>query len=380
MNKLDKIEKEARVEALIKRDNELKEAIKVNNNIEELEAFDKERKDNSAELIKLQNELAAQPKEGKGKYKMDYLKTENSVKDFFAVLKTSKSENAAKAWEDKLVENGIEITDTGFALPKKIVAGIESALLNTNEVFKAFKVTNVGAMLINQTFGSEDGALVHTPGTQKTIQSASLEVDSLKPVMIYKLQTISELVKRLNTNYQDLYALVVAEMTQAIVNKIVDLALVEGNGTNGFVAIAAEDNTDKVAKITAVAGATAFTDAVESGVDFLRPTAGAKYLIVTPAQRKTLLAELRAAVAPARVRNTDADIASEIGVDGILVYNGAATLKPTLLVQDGYHVDMGDLTKIDAFKWETNENAILVETLSAGQTEKTHAAAVITLP
>ncbi|WP_198932410.1 hypothetical protein, partial [Brucella sp. CMUL 015] len=166
----------------------------------------------------------------------------------------------------------------------------------------------------------------------------------------------------------------------AIVNKIVDLALVLGDGTNGFISVEKETNAKKVKKITAAAtGDTPLADAVEDAVDFVRPTQGAKYLIVTSAQRRQLLNELRKAVAPARVRNTDVDIASEVGVDGILVYNGTEALKPTLLVQDGYHVDMQDMTKIDAFKWETNENAILLETVTNGHIEKYKSAAVITV-
>lgn len=45
--------------------------------------------------------------------------------------------------------------------------------------------------------------------------------------MVYKLQSLAERVKRLQMSYSELYNLIVAELTQAIVNKIVDLALVE---------------------------------------------------------------------------------------------------------------------------------------------------------
>lgn len=382
MNKFDKAEKEKRVNELIERDNELKEAIKVNNNVEELKTLDKERTENAAELIKLQNELKEDPKPivKEAKNNMDYLKTNNAVNDFLEIIKNNKAENKAKVWEDKLVKNGITITDETLQLPRKIVESIQSSLLETNEVFKAFKVTTIGALIVSQTFESDDKALVHVPGTQKTVQAATLDIDSLKPVMVYKLQMIGELVKRLNANYQELYAMVVAELTQAIVNKIVDLALVLGDGTNGFISVEKETNAKKVKKITAAAtGDTPLADAVEDAVDFVRPTQGAKYLIVTSAQRRQLLNELRKAVAPARVRNTDVDIASEVGVDGILVYNGTEALKPTLLVQDGYHVDMQDMTKIDAFKWETNENAILLETVTNGHIEKYKSAAVITV-
>ncbi|MGO1280556.1 MAG: hypothetical protein ACTMHY_02450 [Leuconostoc mesenteroides] len=35
-----------------------------------------------------------------------------------------------------------------------------------------------------------------------------------------------------------------------------------------------------------------------------------------------------------RVRNSDAEIASELGVDELVVYTGSKAIKPTLLVQD----------------------------------------------
>lgn len=67
--------------------------------------------------------------------------------------------------------------------------------------------------------------------------------------MVYKLQSIAERVKRLQMSYSDLYNLIVAELTQAIVNKIVDLALVEGDGTNGFKSIEKEADAKKIKKL-----------------------------------------------------------------------------------------------------------------------------------
>ena len=193
--------------------------------------------------------------------------------------------------------------------------------------------------------------------------------------MIYKIQTIGTRAKTLNENFDEIYQTIVAELTQAIVNKAVDLALVEGNGTNGFVAIANEKDTKKVKKITA----TKYVDGIEDAVDFVRATAGIKYLIVTATQRKAILAEVRALNANARVRNSDVEIASEVGVDELITYTGSKALKPTVLVNQTYHIDMGSLTKVDAFEWKTNENALLLESLSAGKIEKNKSAAVITI-
>lgn len=201
--------------------------------------------------------------------------------------------------------------------------------------------------------------------------------------MVYKLQSLAERVKRLQMSYSELYNLIVAELTQAIVNKIVDLALVEGDGTNGFKSIDKEADAKKSKNYykSQISWKTPFADAIEEAVDFVRPTAGRRYLIVKTEDRKALLDELRQATANAnvRIKNDDTEIASEVGVDEIIVYTGSKALKPTVLVDQKYHIDMQDLTKVDAFEWKTNSNMILVETLTSGHVETYNAGAVITV-
>lgn len=374
MNKIEKIELEKSVKDLTARNNEIKGLILAENSLGNAEKLDAEYQENLTKIENTQNKL----NENNGEKTMTkkYIESKNSISDFMNVLKTATNKQDVKnKWNAKLAENGLEIKDESLVLPTRIVSAIESALTETNPVFKAFKVTSVGALLVTQGLDSADEAGVHVEGTEKTVQSAVLTVDAISPAMIYKIQTISERAKQLNTNFDEIYETIVAELTQAIVNKAVDLALVEGNGTNGFVAIANEKDTKKVKKITAAK----YVDGIEDAVDFVRATAGLKYLVVTATQRKAILAEVRALNANARVRNSDAEIASEVGVDELIVYTGSKALKPTVLVQDAYHIDMKDLTKVDAFEWKTNENAILLESLSAGKAEKFNAGAVITI-
>ena len=392
MNKIEKLEIKNSIDVLVKRNNEIKGLIKAENDVSVAEELVKEIQDNAQKLADLTSQLGeAQVDDTKDDTKkeeksMNYLKSNNAVKDFFEVLKNSKKEEVMNNWKTKLEKNAITVKDEDVLLPRKIVDSIQSKLLDTNPVFKVFRVTHVGAVIVSQTFGSEDEAHVHVPGTKKEEQTAVLDTANIKPVMVYKLQTISELVKRLNVDYNELYNMVVAELTQAIVNKVVDLALKEGlaDGTNGFISVEAESakvgGSDKIKAITAVADKT--IDAVEDAIDFVRGTAGLRYLIVTVAQRKALLAELRAQAGNASftIKNDDAEIASLLGVDELIVYTGKKDIKITLLIQDAYHVDMADITKIDAFKWEYNENAILIEALSSGMPEKLNGGAVITLP
>ncbi|OOV74935.1 phage major capsid protein [Mammaliicoccus fleurettii] len=392
MNKPDLIEKQNRLAELKENNVSLKSQIsgfEVKNAIEDLpkvQELEKTLSENSIEIIKIENELNAQEEKPKGKAKMtNFIESQNAVTEFFDVLKKNAGKSEIKnAWNAKLAENGVTITDTTFQLPRKLVESINTALLNTNPVFQVFRVTNVGALLVSRSFDSSNEAQVHKDGQTKTEQAATLTIDTLEPVMVYKLQSLAERVKRLQMSYSELYNLIVAELTQAIVNKIVDLALVEGDGTNGFKSIEKEADVKKIKKITTKApktGTTPFADAIEEAVDFVRPTAGRRYLIVKAEDRRALLDELRQATANAnvRIKNDDAEIASEVGVDEIIVYTGTKAVKPTVLVDQKYHIDMQDLTKVDAFEWKTNSNMILVETLTSGHVETLNAGAVITV-
>ena len=392
MNKPDLIEKQNRLAELKENNVSLKSQIsgfEVKNAIEDLpkvQELEKTLSENSIEIIKIENELNAQEEKPKGKAKMtNFIESQNAVTEFFDVLKKNSGKSEIKkAWNAKLAENGVNIPDTTFQLPRKLIESINTTLLNTNPVFQVFRVTHVGALLVSRSFDSSGEAQVHKDGQTKTEQNAALIINNTEPVMVYKLQSISERVKRLQMSYSEVYNLIVAELTQAIVNKIVDLALVEGDGTNGFKSIDKEVDVKKIKKITTKAksaGQTPFADAIEEAVDFVRPTAGRRYLIIKAEDRKALLDELRKAPANAnvRIKNDDTEIASEVGVDEIIVYTGTKAVKPTVLVDQKYHIDMQDLTKVDAFEWKTNSNMILVETLTSGHVETYNAGAVITV-
>ena len=392
MNKPDLIEKQNRLAELKENNVSLKSQIsgfEVKNAIEDLpkvQELEKTLSENSIEIIKIENELNAQEEKPKGKAKMkNFIESQNAVTEFFDVLKKNSGKSEIKnAWNAKLAENGVSIPDTTFQLPRKLIDSINTALLNTNPVFKVFRITNVGALLVSRSFDSSGEAQVHKDGQTKTEQAAALIINNTEPVMVYKLQSLSERVKRLHVGYSELYNLIVAELTQAIVNKIVDLALVEGDGTNGFKSIDKETDIKKIKKITTkakAAGTTPFANAIEDAVDFVRPTAGRRYLIIKAEDRRALLDELRQATANAhvRIKNDDTEIASEVGVDELIVYTGTKALKPTVLVDQKYHIDMQELTKVDAFEWKTNSNMILVETLTSGHVETYNAGAVITV-
>lgn len=377
MNKLDRLELEKSIKDLQARNNEIKGLILAENSVESAKVLDSEFKENELSIKTAQIKLEENSKI-KGEPTMSkYLETQNSSRDLINILKTAGDKDAVmNAWNAKLAENDIKVEDKGLVLPKRLVDSIETALTETNPVFKVFQLTHVGALLINKGLKSTDEAKVHVEGTEKVLQNAVLTADSITPQLIYKAQSISTRNKELLENFEEVYAVVVAELTQAIVNKAVDLALVEGKGNaDGFLAIMNETDTEKVKEITAKK----LVDGIEDATDFVRGREGRKFLIVTAEQRKALLKEVRALVAPARVRNDDAEIASEVGVDELIVYTGSKAIKPIVIVDQAYKIDMKDLTKVDAFEWKTNGNVILMESLSAGKMAKIKGAAFVTV-
>lgn len=377
MNKLDRLELEKSIKDLQARNNEIKGLILAENSVESAKVLDSEFKENELSIKTAQIKLEENSKI-KGEPTMSkYLETQNASRDFINILKSAGDKDAVmNAWNAKLAENDLKVEDKGLVLPKRLVDSIETALTETNPVFKVFQLTHVGALLINKGLKSTDEAKVHVEGTEKVLQNAVLTADSITPQLIYKAQSISTRNKELLENFEEVYAVVVAELTQAIVNKAVDLALVEGKGNaDGFLAIMNETDAEKVKEITAKT----LVDGIEDATDFVRGREGRKFLIVTAEQRKALLKEVRALVAPARVRNDDAEIASEVGVDELIVYTGTKAIKPIVVVDQAYKIDMKDLTKVDAFEWKTNGNVILMESLSAGKMAKIKGAAFVTV-
>lgn len=337
--------------------------------IESLMAEVKELKNAKAQLI-IQTEEETVGKQ----VSKNYLETEQALHDFVEIQVNSRGESEIKnAWEAKLVENGVTITDKDNYLPKKLELDIQTVLTRSNPVYPIFKHTNVGAILVARDFTSDDEAKVHVPGTTKSRQTATLKVSGLKPRMVYKATSINEIDKRTIDNFSELYQLLVAELAQRVIDKIVDLALVEGSATdgetgdaqneNGFISIMNETNVNKVKKINGKADLVA---AVEQAVDAI-DAPGKKYLVVTKAQKRDILDALRKKFPQSTFLNNNRDIANVFGVDELVIYQGTKALMPIVIAQDAYHVDMQPLNRIEQFRLDTNENDILVETPATGR-------------
>lgn len=337
--------------------------------IESLMAEVKELKNAKAQLIIQTEEETVEKQVSK-----NYLETEQALHDFVKIQMTSHGDSEIKnAWEAKLVENGVTITDKDNYLPKKLELDIQTVLTRSNPVYPIFKHTNVGAILVARDFSSDDEAKVHVPGTTKSRQTATLKVSGLKPRMVYKATSINEIDKRTIDNFAELYQLLVAELAQRVIDKVVDLALVEGSATdgdtgeaqneNGFISVMNETNVNKVKKINGKADLVA---AVEQAVDAI-DAPGKKYLVVTKAQKRDILDALRKKFPQSTFLNNNRDIANVFGVDELVIYQGTKALMPIVIAQDAYHVDMQPLNRIEQFRLDTNENDILVETPATGR-------------
>lgn len=337
--------------------------------IEGLMAEVKELKNAKAQLIIQTEEETVEKQVSK-----NYLETEQALHDFVEIQMNSRGESEIKnAWEAKLVENGVTITDKDNYLPKKLELDIQTVLTRSNPVYPIFKHTNVGAILVARDFTSDDEAKVHVPGTTKSRQTATLKVSGLKPRMVYKATSINEIDKRTIDNFSELYQLLVAELAQRVIDKIVDLALVEGSATdgetgdaqneNGFISVMNETNMNKVKKINGKADLVAAVEQAVDGID----APGKKYLVVTKAQKRDILDALRKKFPQSTFLNNNRDIANVFGVDELVIYQGTKALMPIVIAQDAYHVDMQPLNRIEQFRLDTNENDILVETPATGR-------------
>lgn len=347
---------------------ELKGLVKNSQSVEDVDKFTTEYKD----LVERKNALE-KTKPNK-EQKMNYLETQQSLKDFVAIQTNNKLsvEERVTAWNEKLAENGVTVTDPSAYLPKKLELELQTVLTRANAVFPLFRVTNAGAILISQELTSNDEAQIHTPGTTKTRQAATLTVSGIKPRMIYKAQSIDEIQKQTLSSFENLYETIVAELAQRVIDKVVDLALVEGTATgaegasateNGFISVTTETNTNKVKHVS---GKDDLIAGVESAVDEIT-VGGKKYLIITKAHKHAILKALRTKFPQMTVRNNNTDIADALGVDELVIYQGTKAIKPTVMAEGAYAVDMKPLNRIEQFRFDTNENDILVETTASGR-------------
>lgn len=368
------------IESIDNKLQELAESAKIATDVETLNKISDEIK----ELKSQRNQLIQTEDNMDKTVNKPYLETEKAMEDFATLhLNSASDAEFKKAWTEKLAQNGITVTDKDNYLPRKLELQLETVLTRSNPVYPLFKISNLGALLVTRELTSSDEAQVHIPGTDKIKQAASLKVSAIKPKMIYKVQSINEIDKRTIDNYGELYNTIVAELAQRVIDKIVDLALVEGSATdgetgsstaeNGFISILNETDTNKVAH---VAGKKDLVAAVEEAVDSI-DAPGKKFLVVTKQQKRDIIAAVRAKWPNTTFFSTNQAIQDTFGLDGIVIYNGTKAIKPTVMAEGAYHIDHQPLARIEQFQLLRNENDILVETPATGRPVAFNGIAVI---
>ena len=361
MKLIDKIEK------INKSITELVAKVENSQDIEEVKQF-------TEKLNALKDEKQTLENGEKNKVEKNYLETNAASKDFATIYQNSRNtEEFHNAWNAKLEENGVKITDEGGYLPKRIEMEIQTVLTRSNPVFPLFKVSNQGAILYTRELTSEDEAKVHVPGTKKEVQAATLKTSGVRPKMVYKMQSFDEIDKRTINNFGELYEVIVAELAQRVIDKVVDLALFEGSATdgetgsqekeNGFISIKNEKDTNKVVHVN---GKTDLVEALEEAVDAI-DAPGKKYLIITKQQKRAIIKALRTKYPNSIFKSSNAELASEFGIDEIVIYNGTKAISPTVIAEGAYAVDMQPLNRVEQFKIDTNTNDVLVETPASGR-------------
>lgn len=340
--------------------------------------------ENEIKSLKLEKDSLETNATGEVKMK-NYLETNNSVKDFIDTMKQHRGDNFGPAWEQVLTKNGLTVEDKDNLLPRRLLLAISTKLTEANPVFNLFAVTNAGAILVSRSLTSTDEAFVHIPGTEKPVQNATLRISNVTPRMIGKIQALDEILKRTADSYDEIFNVIVEELVQSIINKIVDLALIEGTATdagtgtdaqeNGFISIMKETDTNKVIHVD---GKTKLSEAVEDAVNSLTMM-GKKYLVLTLEQRNALMKALRTANPNVAYLNNNQTLAENYGVDDVILYRGTKKISPMVITEKAYAVDMSKLTQVQAFEWKTNENIIQIETVATGRTASFGGIAVIDL-
>lgn len=306
----------------------------------------------------------------------DYLSTDKAVEDFKNSLVVDRKSGKAyyQGWGKKLAENGLTVEDPAKVLPRKLVQEIQTALIDSNEILKLAKITHNNGVIVMRDLTSDDVARVHQEGENKVIQNSKIKSSLVEPRQIYVRHGFGALSAKLLEDFDDIFQELVDESVQKITNKVVDLMLFEGTATpnatgsgateNGFISIKNESDTGKVIHVD---GKTDLPGAVEMAIDELTQP-GKKYLVVTKKQKHAIVKALRARQPNVNYSSSNEAIAAEFGLDGLILYRGTAKIKPTIITEGSYVIDMGPFDRVEQFRIENNTEDLLIETIATGRT------------
>lgn len=340
------------------------------------------------EISKLQKELEAKGDTGmKNSKHKTYKDTAQAVKDWADIYRNSASREDAEAkWKDKLVENGVNIDGKTEMLPTQVDLGIQS-VIEDNPIFDIMQHVNAGT-LVYKKFDTKDTAVVRGTGynitANKAEQNSTLDVKDLPQNEIYKLTSVS--YKAMKNMGAQLDTFIAQELTQNVINKIVDLALYDGTGNAndnnaGFDAVAAKDSAavhveyPKGSSLATAIQANSFraTGGGATVIDNSGASTGQqnRVLIVNSDDYAKILGEAL------KLNYQVESIPKWLGVDSVIITKTTSkNYRPIVMTKNAYIVAMDDFDKFDWYNVLSNRNTSEVVALANGTLFQANSAVV----
>lgn len=319
----------------------------------------------------------------------NYKDTTQAVKDWADIYRNSASKEDAEAkWHDKLVENGVNVEGKTELLPTQVDLGIQS-VIEDNPIFDIMQHVNAGT-LVYKKFDSKDTAVVRGTGynitENKTEQSATLDIKDLPQNEIYKLTTVS--YKAMKNMGSELDTFIAQELTQNVIDKVVDLALYDGTGNAsdanaGFDAVVAKDSAavhveyPKGSSLSAAIQANSFraTGGGATVIDNSGNSTGQqnRVLIVNSDDYGRILGDALKLSYPVD------NVSKWLGVDSIIITKTTSkNYKPIVMTKNAYIVAMDNFDKFDWYNVLSNRNASEIVALANGTLFQANSAVVFT--
>ena len=317
----------------------------------------------------------------------NYKDTAQAVKDWADIYRNSASKEDAEAkWKDKLVENGVTIDGNTDLLPTQVDLGIQSTI-EDNPIFDIMQHVKAGT-LVYKKFDTKDTAVVRGTGynitENKSEQSATLDVKDLPQNEIYKLTTVS--YKAMKNMGAELDTFIAQELTQNVINKVVDLALYDGTGNAsdanaGFDAVVAKDSAavhveyPKGSSLATAIQANSFraTGGGATVIDNSGASTGQqnRVLIVNTDDYSKILGEAL------KLNYQVESIPKWLGVDSVIITKTTSkNYRPIVMTKNAYIVAMDDFDKFDWYNVLNNRNTSEVVALANGTLFQANSAVV----
>ena len=384
------------LDSLVTNAKNLKDKIRACNSVDDAVDLDKQLTENANKMTALNEKIATLETKltengGTNMHKevKNYRDTAQAVKDWAEIYRNSTSKEEADAkWENKLVENGVTISGDTSLLPTQIDLGIQNTIAE-NPIFGLMQRVGAGN-LVYKKFTTSDKAIARGEGynitENKTEQAGTLEVRDLPQNEIYKLTSVS--YKAMKNMGAQLNQFIATELSQYVIDKVVELALYDGTGTTtgagaGFDAIV-DANSAAVhveyphgSSLSKAIRANAFlaTGANAAVIDNNGKTTGEnnRVLIVNRADYGKILDDALA------LSYNVGNMPEWLGVDSIIIKDtDSAKYKPIVMSRNAYIVAMDNFDKFDWYNVLNNRNVSEVVTLANGTLFQANSAVVFT--